>query len=155
MPLHAIQVEISPGDLIDRLTILEIKAARIRERAKRQQVRDELRRLREIHDAAFGPGTSPDLARLATELRAINESLWEVEDQLRVCERGRDFGDRFVQLARSVYRQNDRRAALKNQINRLLGSPLREEKSYPAWEDRPGSGPDEGDGASTRPACSG
>ena len=79
---------------------------------------------------------SPELARLATELRAVNEARWQSEDEIRLCERDEDFGPRFIALARSVYRTNDRRAALKRQINELLGSRLIEEKSYTGWRDQ-------------------
>lgn len=133
MSQGAIQVEISPGELVDRLTILEIKAARFPPGAKRQRVESELQRLSVARDAAWGAHGSPELSRLASALQAINESLWEVEDQLRTCERDQDFGPRFIQLARSVYQQNDRRADLKDQINRLLGSRLREVKSYETY----------------------
>ncbi len=75
------------------------------------------------------PG-SAELARLAGELKAVNEVLWGIEDDIRLCERDEDFGPRFIALARSVYRTNDRRAALKRQVNELLGSKLIEEKSY-------------------------
>ena len=80
------------------------------------------------------PG-SAELARLATELKAVNEARWQIEDEIRLCERDEDFGPRFVALARSVYRTNDRRAALKRQINELLGSKLIEEKSYTSYEE--------------------
>ena len=72
---------------------------------------------------------------LATELKAVNEARWQIEDEIRRCERDEDFGPRFVALARSVYRTNDRRAALKHQINELLGSKLIEEKSYTSYEE--------------------
>jgi hypothetical protein len=75
-----------------------------------------------------------ELRGLAAELKATNEALWQVEDDLRACERRQDFGPRFVELARSVYRHNDRRAELKRRINELLGSRLMEEKSYSSAE---------------------
>ena len=75
------------------------------------------------------PG-SAELMRLVTELKAVNEARWQSEDEMRRCERDEDFGPRFIGLARSVYRSNDRRAALKRQINELLGSQLMEEESY-------------------------
>ena len=73
---------------------------------------------------------SPELSDLTGELRLVNEALWDIEDAIRACERGGDFGPRFIEVARSVYRENDRRAALKRRINELLGSGLMEEKSY-------------------------
>jgi hypothetical protein len=120
-------VEVAAGDLLDRLTILQIKSERIRDPARLRHVRAEL-------EALAGPrralGESPELAALAAQLREVNERLWDVEDELRLCERLQDFGPRFIELARSVYRTNDRRAALKGAVNDLLQSPLVEEKSY-------------------------
>lgn len=123
-----ILVEISAGELVDKLSILEIKAERIIDPAKQAHVGQELAVLRDAH-ARYLPHSEP-LAKLAASLREVNEQLWEVEDALRQCEREGKFGKQFVELARSVYRLNDRRADLKRQINDLAGSRLREEKSY-------------------------
>jgi hypothetical protein len=123
-----ILVPVSPGELLDKISILDIKAARLTEPAKLGHVHQELALLAAARDRAIRP--SAELARLAAELRAVNEALWQVEDDVRVCERRGDFGPRFVQLARSVYRLNDQRAAVKREINELLASPLMEEKSY-------------------------
>jgi tetratricopeptide (TPR) repeat protein len=125
-----ILVEIGAGELIDKITILEIKAARFTDATKLGHVRKELDLLAAARDRTLTP--SEGLSRLTAELKAVNESLWEVEDQIRLCERDGDFGPRFVELARSVYRQNDRRAALKRQINERLGSRLVEEKGFTA-----------------------
>src|SRR5271166_2350377 len=121
--LRPITVEIAPGELIDKITILEIKPQRITDAAQRHHAGTELATLVAARDRAV-PG-SAELARLATELKAVNEARWRDED----------FGPRFVALARSVYRTNDRRAALKHQINELLGSKLIEEKSYTSYEE--------------------
>ena len=129
--VHAVEVEISPGELIDRITILEIKADRIADPAKRAHVRHELAVLRAARDRVIPASAALD--RLAVDLKAVNSRLWEVEDALRDCERDRRFDDRFVTLARAVYRTNDRRAALKAQINTLLGATIVEEKSYAAY----------------------
>ena len=123
-----VTIEIAPGDLIDRITILEIKAARIADPAKLRNVRAELATLRAARDASLS--AAPALSRLTEELKVVNEALWEVEDAIRACEAAGDFGPRFVELARAVYRTNDRRAALKREINLALGSRLIEEKSY-------------------------
>ncbi|HJT78306.1 MAG TPA: DUF6165 family protein [Gemmataceae bacterium] len=120
-------VEVAAGDLLDRLTILEIKSERIRNPAKLRHVRAELEALAEPRRTL---GESPELATLKVQLREVNERLWDVEDELRLCEQRQDFGSRFIELARSVYRSNDRRAALKRAVNELLHSPLVEEKSY-------------------------
>ena len=126
-----IQVPISPGELIDKITILEIKSERIADPAKLDNVRRELAGLSAILDPMLAEYA--DLAPLKSALRAINETLWRVEDDIRDCERVKDFGPRFVELARSVYRTNDRRAATKRKVDELLGSELVEEKSYQAY----------------------
>jgi tetratricopeptide (TPR) repeat protein len=130
--LAPVLVEVAPGELLDKVTILEIKAARIADAEKLRHVREELRVLTAARDAALP--ASADLARLTAELRQVNEQLWDVEDELRRCEANRSFGKRFIDLARSVYRTNDRRAALKRRVNDLLGSHLVEEKSYAPYD---------------------
>ena len=77
---------------------------------------------------------SGEIDALTAKLKQVNERLWEIEDEIRVCERRQDFGARFIELARSVYQENDQRAAIKRAINDWLGSPLVEEKSYPAYQ---------------------
>ena len=128
MTVNAISVPVSPGELIDKITILEIKDRRITDAAKRSNVRCELALLQESCDAHIAD--LPELSRLTDSLREINRRLWDIEDALRRCEHNGDFGPRFVELARSVYRINDERAAVKQTINNLLGSQLVEEKSY-------------------------
>src|SRR5262245_25022698 len=123
-----IVVEISPGELIDKLTILEIKLEKISEPAKLAHVRRECdlvkRTFREHIDA------TPELAELMAQLKETNSALWKIEDDIREHERNGDFRDSFIDLARSVYRMNDRRAAIKRRINELLHSDIVEEKSY-------------------------
>jgi tetratricopeptide (TPR) repeat protein len=127
-PAGPVLVEIAPGELIDKITILEIKTERIADPHKRQSVQRELAVLLAARDRSVP--SSAELDRLTGELRAVNAALWEIEDEIRRCEQAQDFGPRFVELARSVYRSNDHRAALKRQVNELLGSSLKEEKSY-------------------------
>src|SRR5687768_9985359 len=103
-----ITIEVSPGELIDKITILEIKLERMTDPGKLKNVRLELETLSASRDRAVVP--SPSLGALTADLRAINEELWQIEDDIRDCERAGDFGERFVALARSVYRKNDRRA---------------------------------------------
>ncbi len=122
---------VSVGELIDKIVILEIKAAKISEPAKLAEVSKELNLLNEIEY-----GTSEcrqDIKALKDELRQINEKLWHIEDRIRDCERQRDFGPDFVQLARAVYITNDRRAALKRRINEVSGSVIREIKALPTY----------------------
>jgi hypothetical protein len=124
----AVRVEVSPGELLDKLTILEIKAERLTDVVKLADVRAERAALRAAWEGAVHP--SDELVRLTEALKAVNAALWGVEDGLRLCERAGDFGPRFVELARSVYRHNDERADLKRRINGLLGSPWGEQKEY-------------------------
>ncbi len=123
-----LEVEVSAGELVDKITILEIKAERIADPDKLANVHRELRSLTATRREALP--SSEELDELTAELRRVNERLWEIEDDIRDCERKRDFGERFIELARAVYRTNDRRAAAKRSINELLGSELVEEKDY-------------------------
>lgn len=124
----SVLVPVSWGEVIDKITILEIKAERLTDPAKLANVTKELAALVAVRDREF-PGHA-GLAALAAELKAINEKLWVIEDDIRDCERAKDFGPRFIELARAVYFTNDERALVKRRINELLGSALVEEKSY-------------------------
>ena len=127
----SIMAPISAGELVDKITILRNKARRIGDPAKEANVRRELALLEAIADQALPK--SPELERLTAELAEVNIALWDIEDGKRDCERRGDFGDRFVQLARSVYVENDRRAAIKRAINEAAGSDIVEEKSYRSY----------------------
>ncbi|MGH6954258.1 MAG: DUF6165 family protein [Alphaproteobacteria bacterium] len=124
-------VEVSPGELIDKLTILEIKCERIVDPAKLANVRAELDMLEAARRRSLPE--SPELDRLQAELKTVNQRLWTIEDLIRSCEREREFGHTFIELARSVYRTNDRRALVKRAINDRFGSAIVEEKSYQAY----------------------
>lgn len=124
----SITIRISPGEVLDRLTILEIKSERMTDSDKLANVRLELKEL-----AAVVAKTIPvrdDIKALHMEIKAINAKLWEIEDDIRDCERGDDFSGKFVALARAVYVTNDERSRVKRCINEALGSDLIEEKSY-------------------------
>ena len=123
-----IMIEIAPGELLDKISILEIKLLRLSDPGKLSNVRVELAMLERARDASLT--ATPTLEALCGRLRKINEALWEVEDAIREQERAGHFGPRFIELARSVYRNNDERAAIKREINLLLGSAIVEEKSY-------------------------
>ncbi len=123
-----VTIPVSWGELFDKLTILKIKQARIGDDRKLANISKEYEALEKIRTVHQPPETN--LQDLVDELQQVNESLWDIEDRIRCCERDRDFSDRFIELARSVYRTNDRRAELKREINELLGSELIEEKSY-------------------------
>ncbi len=126
-----VSAPISVGELIDRLTILEIKLAEISDREKLGNVKREYETLLAI--APDGLLASAELVTLRDKLKAVNAELWLIEDEIRLKERARDFGEAFIALARAVYVTNDRRAALKREINRVSGSALIEEKSYAAF----------------------
>lgn len=121
-------VQTSPGEFLDKLTILEIKSERMTDPAKLANVRRELDLLRATWAAS--PLAARDVTKLVADLKGVNESLWEIEDRIRLKEAARAFDAEFVELARSVYRTNDRRAAIKRDLNVALGSELIEEKSY-------------------------
>jgi hypothetical protein len=122
------QIPISWGELIDRITILEIKNERLRAEAARANVHEELVLLRNVADSVLA--TQPAITETKSRLRCVNEKLWDVEDRLREKESAGDFGAEFVELARSVYKNNDERAALKRTINDTLPCGIVEEKSY-------------------------
>lgn len=121
-----LMVPVSAGEVIDKLTILDIKAARINDPAKLANVQRERDALAQVAVGLSAEG----LDHLWAELAKVNAALWDIEDRIREQEAEGRFDETFVTLARSVYQQNDRRAALKRQINELLGSELIEEKSY-------------------------
>lgn len=121
-------VPVSYGELLDKIAILQIKSERMTDAAKLANVRNELSALERTwmaHPAAGG-----DIAKLRAELKAVNERLWVIEDDIRLKERAQAFDDAFVRLARSVYIENDERARIKKAINTQLGSTYVEEKSY-------------------------
>jgi predicted nucleic acid-binding Zn-ribbon protein len=121
-------VEVAPGELIDKITILEIKLQNIKDEAKLANVRREYEILMKTFRANIEE--TEELRALLDDLRVANQKIWDIEDDIRDLERAKDFGDRFVQVARSVYRSNDARAATKRKINELLDSVIIEEKSY-------------------------
>ena len=124
-----IHIPVSAGELIDKITILRVKAERIGS-DKKPHVIHELRLLEKVMDETLAP--SPELAALTRRLAEVNASLWDIEDGKRACERRGAFGGAFIALARSVYIENDRRAAIKRRINEITGSEIVEEKSYPS-----------------------
>jgi len=126
--LENIEVPVSPGEVLDKITILEIKLERMTDPVKLQNVRTELGLLR----ASWSRSVQEDqvIRGLHVQLREVNEALWDIEDAIRDKERLREFDDHFVELARSVYITNDRRSHIKKDLNERLGSRLIEEKSY-------------------------
>lgn len=124
----SLMIEVGAGELIDKITILKIKAARMTDPAKLKNVRHEL----DVLSLARAENLIQldELDRQEEALRRVNEALWVIEDDIRACEAAHDFGPVFIELARSVYIQNDKRAAIKKSINELCGSNIVEEKSY-------------------------
>ncbi|AOD15644.1 DUF6165 family protein [Xanthomonas fragariae] len=126
--MSEILVPVSFGELLDKIAILQIKSERISDPTKLTNVRNELSAL-ETRWMAH-PAAGHDIVRLRAELKAVNERLWVIEDDIRLKEQAQMFDDAFVQLARSVYIENDKRARIKKEINLALGSSYVEEKSY-------------------------
>ena len=126
--MQDILVPTAPGELIDKLTILRLKSEKITDPLKLGNVRHEQAELQKTADAALAPSAA--LYALWEQLYQINAALWVIEDDIRDCESRADFGPDFIRLARAVYVTNDNRAAVKKQINLLLGSAIIEEKSY-------------------------
>ena len=129
------RIPVSWGELIDKITILEIKCERISDQAARTNVQKEFALLGAAADPVLVGNVA--IAQLKSELRSLNEKLWQAEDRLREKEAAQTFDAEFVELARSVYRNNDERAALKRRINLELGSELREEKLYRSGQSAP------------------
>ena len=125
---QSIEAPIATGELIDKITILEIKVARFADAAKTANAKAELTLLRQRRAASLPSDLALDA--LAARLKAVNERIWDLEDTIRECERQQDFGPGFVTAARSIYRVNDERASIKREINVATGSTLVEEKSY-------------------------
>jgi len=130
--MNEINVPLSPGELLDKITILRIKSARMRDAAKLANVRTELEALERIWNAS--PYAAVDVAGDVSALHAVNERLWTIEDDIRDKERAQTFDGDFVRLARAVYVENDERAAIKRRLNVKLGSSLIEEKSYAEYK---------------------
>ncbi len=126
--MDAILTPVSIGELIDKITILEIKAERIADPAKLTNVRAELDGLLPLWEDQHQ--AQPDLGALKNQLKTINERMWDIQDQLRDKEAAQVFDEAFVKLARGVYQTNGERVQVKNEINRLAGSHLVEEKQY-------------------------
>lgn len=121
-------IEVGAGELIDKLTILEIKLEKIQAAEKLKNIKIEISVLEPMRQKLLK--TYDQLSDLEAELKAVNQVLWVIEDDIRLCEKHKDFGVRFIELARSVYIQNDKRAEIKKKINILCNAQIIEEKSY-------------------------
>lgn len=127
-----IKVELAYGELLDKITILQIKSERITDAAKVANVNKELNLLNDLW--ASDEKSSADISSEFKALKEINEKIWDIEDNIRDKERDKEFDEKFIELARSVYFSNDKRAEIKRTINLKLGSELIEEKSYSDYE---------------------
>ena len=123
-----ILTEISAGELLDKISILEIKLDNIRDKEKIAEIKKEYKSLEETRKSNIE--ISENLQKLIDQLREINLKLWNIEEEKRMCEKISDFGNNFIQLSRNVYKNNDKRAKIKSDINKLLGSNIKEVKSY-------------------------
>ena len=126
-----LQVPVSVGEVLDKITILQIKLAHISDAAKRANIRNELDALLPL--VAGDAFTTDQMQALMAELKSVNEALWDIEDDIREKEAAKSFDAEFIRLARAVYITNDKRAEIKKQINLATGSALVEEKSYESY----------------------
>ena len=123
-----ILTEISAGELLDKITILEIKLVKIKDKENLLEINKEYESLKETKNSNIK--LTKNLEKLITQLKEINLKLWDIEDKKRICEKNKDFGQAFVDLSRSVYLNNDKRANIKSEINKILDSNIREIKQY-------------------------
>ena len=123
-----ILTEISAGELLDKIAILEIKLVKIKDKENLLEINKEYKSLKEVKNSNIK--LTKDLERLIIQLKEINLKLWDIEDKKRICEKNKDFGQTFVDLSRSVYLNNDKRAKIKSEINKILGSNIKEIKQY-------------------------
>ena len=123
-----ILTEISAGELLDKISILEIKLDKIKDKENLQEIDKEYKSLNETKKTHLE--INADVQNLIKQLKDVNLKLWSFEDEKRICEKNKDFGKKFIELARNVYINNDRRAKIKWEINKLLGSNIKEVKKY-------------------------
>ena len=123
-----ILTEISAGELLDKISILEIKLSRIKNKSSQKQIRKEYRLLKTTKNLKIKPNKKITL--LFKKVKQVNLNLWKIEDKIRVCEKNKNFGKTFIALARGVYFNNDKRAKIKSRINKILGSNIKEIKQY-------------------------
>ena len=120
--------EISAGEILDKISILEIKLEKIKDKASLEEINKEYKILKEVQNSSLE--VTEKLKTLFKEIKEINLNLWNIEDKLRICEKNKDFGQTFIELARGVYLNNDKRSKIKSEINKILGSNIREIKQY-------------------------
>ena len=126
--MSKILTEISVGELLDKLSILEIKLNKIKNPALLHEIKKDYNAVNDAKNKNIN--SSNEINVLYTELKKVNEQLWEIEDKIRLCEKNSDFKDKFIQLARDVYFKNDKRSKIKSEINKISGSNIQEVKQY-------------------------
>ena len=120
--------EISTGELLDKISILEIKLEKIKDKENHEEINKEYKILKKAQNSNIE--ITEKIKYLFNGIKNINRNLWDIEDKLRICEKNKDFGENFIELARSVYLNNDKRSKIKFEINKILGSNIREIKQY-------------------------
>ena len=123
-----ILTEISAGELLDKMTILEIKLDKIKGKENLEEINKEYKILKDVQNSSIE--VTEKLKTLFIEIKEVNLNLWNIEDELRICEKNKDFGQSFIKLARDVYLNNDKRSKIKSEINKILGSNIKEIKQY-------------------------
>ena len=120
--------EIAAGELLDKISILEIKLEKIKNKESQEEISKEYKMLKEVQNSKIK--MTEKLKVLFKEITDVNINLWNIENKLRICEKNKDFGETFIELARGVYLNNDKRSKIKSEINKILGSNIRETKQY-------------------------
>ena len=120
--------EISAGELLDKISILEIKLDKIKGKENLEEINKEYKILKDVQNSSIE--VTEKLKTLFKEIKEVNLNLWNIEDELRICEKNKDFGQSFIKLARDVYLNNDKRSKIKSEINKILGSNIKEIKQY-------------------------
>ena len=120
--------EISAGELLDKISILEIKLKKIKNKANQEKINKEYKILKEVQNSSIE--VTEKLKTLFKKIKEVNQNLWDIEDKLRFCEKNKDFGKNFIELARGVYFNNDKRSKIKSEINKILMSNIKEVKEY-------------------------
>jgi len=120
--------EISAGELLDKISILEIKLDKIKNKNSQEEINKEYKLLKEAQNSKIE--ANEKIQQLFEKVKEVNLKLWNIEDKIRICEKNKDFGKEFIELARAVYSTNDARSKIKSEINDLLGSNIKEVKQY-------------------------
>ena len=123
--------EISAGELLDKISILEIKLEKIKNKDSQKEIQKEYKILKEIQNSSIE--LTDKIKDLLKSIKEVNLNLWDVEDKLRICEKKKDFGENFIKSAREVYFNNDKRSKIKSEINKILGSNIKEIKQYVSY----------------------